>query len=80
MTSFGGPLLARFLAAAEASLQACAVCFGPSDGSMLPRAYLWGVVLLLAPTFAILIALAYAVRRLEGRMRAKDAGTTPGGR
>ena len=46
---------------------ACAVCFGAGDNPAIPRAFTWGILVLLGFTFLVLGAFAVSVYRLEAR-------------
>lgn len=56
--------------AAPPPLKACAVCFGQTDNPDIGRAYSWGLLLMMAFTFALLATIVLAVCRLEAARKA----------
>ena len=65
------PALLSLLSSAAA---ACATCFGQADGSGLYDGFWWGIVVLLAVTFALVGGFAWMLWRVEkARMRAERA-------
>ena len=46
------------------SVNACAVCFGISDKSLID-AYMWGIFILMGATMAIITGLIYTIYRIE---------------
>jgi len=71
--SFAAAFCVWILCAAPGSVHACAVCFGQGDNPDLPRAFSWGVFLLLAATFGVLGTFVAGVHRIESRKKAADA-------
>lgn len=65
-------IAAAACAALPTAASACAVCFGQADGTGWGRGFLWGLVILLGATFAILGVLAATVARIERMKEESD--------
>ena len=57
--------LRHLLFALARGARACTVCFGQGENPDLPRAFTWGVVLLIGVTFLVLGGFVATVIRVE---------------
>lgn len=65
-------MAAAILIGSCAVSEACPLCFSRGASPDLINAYFWGLVLLIAPTFAILSVFVYAVYRIEAGRNAAE--------